>query len=302
MNTYSVEKGIVIRYPATANLYIDSADRNQILDLSGQNISSPWDFVISRTQPLINGFFSRIGTTEVVLEWCLNNISSTLKNDTFAISDDSGNIVSVQMAGAAYTVQEALDGLCSKLNFACENNVPKVTGYTFDTIVGPTGQVFFYNSANTVRQFKVLPGKLARQLSLNETLLDDTAFVDDLAVTCPDLRPYRFIDFVCDQIVQVQDVKDSSTQSAPRDSLCRFYFADDAPNTLDGLGFPVLMGYTRFCQRRLFNPPKQIKWDNNLPLSGLLRFTVYGDDGQIIAEVDNYSESDWLMTLQFTEN
>lgn len=301
MNTFSVEKGVTIRYPATANLFLDSADRNSILDSSGQNISTPWDFVLSRQQPLINGFFNRIGTTEVVLEWCLDNISPVLGNDFFGIMDTSGNTVFATLPAGAYRVQEVLDTITNRLNFACANNNPVVTGYDFNILVFPNGQVALQNDDVGGREFRIMPGKLARQLSLNNESVP-TPQGDVYDIECPDIRPYRFIDFVCDQIVQVQDVRDASTQEGIRDSLCRYYFADDAPNTLDSYGFPILMGYTRFCQRRLFNPPKQIKWDNNLPLGGFLRFSVYGDDGKVITEVSNFSESNWLMTLQFTEN
>jgi hypothetical protein len=59
------------------------------------------------------------------------------------------------------------------------------------------------------------------------------------------------------------------------DVLQRFYFAYDAENTYDKYNFPILMGYRPFVVERMFNPPKQIKWENNMPV-GQLQLLVYG--------------------------
>jgi len=67
MSSYGPEKAVTIRYPATANLMIDSSDRNTTRN------PSAWDFQITKNQSIQNGFFTRVGTTEVVLEWCEPN-------------------------------------------------------------------------------------------------------------------------------------------------------------------------------------------------------------------------------------
>ena len=251
MNTsaFGVEKGTLIRVPATANLMVDSANRPVILDASGiSNISSPWDFSIVRQQPLINGFFTRVGTTEVVLEWCLDNISPTLQNNFFTVIDNSGVTVTCTMPSAAYTVYDALESVASRLNFQFQQQGRP--NYNFAAAQFPSGQVYLGADSN----FIIVPTKLSDQLSLT-TPGYPTDNADLHFLTCPDLRPYRYLDFVCDQLTAVQDVKDASTAPLVRDVLCRWYFADDAPNQLDGFGFPILMGYTRFAQRRIFNPP-----------------------------------------------
>ena len=299
MNTsaFGVEKGTLIRVPATANLLLDSADRNTITDASGMNISTPWDFVLNRSQPLINGYFTRVGTTEVVLEWCVNNISSLLGNNTFGITDTSGNITTITLDDGSYTVQQALEQIASALN----TYVPGGSKYTFDVLrEAATNYICKFGNTNpSLRQFRINAGKLAYQLSLNYDNVP-TAKQRLFVVNCPDLRPYRYLDFVCEQLTAVQDVKDASTNPSVRDVLCRWYFADDVPNQIDGLGFPVLMGYTRFVTRRLFNPPKQIKWEQNQQVGGYLRFTVYSDQNTIVYD-GPISDSNWLMTLQLTE-
>lgn len=313
MNSFSVDKGVTIRPPATANLMVDSADRNPVLDLSGIDISSPFDFTITRNQSLIQGFFNRIGTTEVVLEWYGDNVSSQLNNNTFAVQDSSGvtHTVTLPLSGA-YTVQQTLDYIVYGLN---NTAVPPITGYTF-AIIGNNGLRQLANTAGLPpRFFRIMPGKLATQLDLWDLNIP-SPLAPGFRIKNPDLRPHRYLDFTSEQLTAVQEVKDASTQPQVRDVLCRFYFADDAPNQLDSYGFPILLGYTPFVQRRLFNPPKQIKWDNNTPVGGYLRFTVYDDMGnipngtrlfQIVANTTTTfatypTDTNWLMTLQLSEN
>jgi hypothetical protein len=57
------------------------------------------------------------------------------------------------------------------------------------------------------------------------------------------------------------------------------------------------MGYTPFCIRRIFNPPKQIQWQTNVPI-GQMAFQLYDDRGEL-AKVDEIT--DFLMTLQASE-
>lgn len=310
MNTsaFGVERGTLFRVPATANLMIDSADRNSNLDASGVRIVSPWNFTISKNQALIQGFFSRIGVSEVVLEWCIPNISQSLGNDSISIIDSSGTTRVVGFPDNNYTVAEALSHLSISLGAFYAGN----PAYSWGTVAASGGVEFTSNINNIAGAppFRVVGGKLAAQLGLNLIPNQITPPSRFITVDCPDLRPYRYIDFVCNQLTAVQDVKDASTNleelGGSRDVLVRWYFADDYANSLDSLGFPILPGYTKFVQRRLYNPPKQIKWEQNFPLAGFLEFQVYTDSGQILVyENSNYintpQESNWLMTLQLSE-
>jgi hypothetical protein len=58
------------------------------------------------------------------------------------------------------------------------------------------------------------------------------------------------------------------------------------------------MGYRPFNYRRLYNPPKQIRWDNIQPV-GNLTFQVYNDQG-VLAPMR--TTTNWLMTLQLSED
>ena len=293
------ENTITIRQPATANLMVDSADRDD-------SYSSPFDFQIAKPASIMNGFFSRIGTTEVVLEWCEHNITdveSRLNNQiVFDLSGSGANTYTgsqtITLAVGNYTVEQTLDAITTALN-----DLSGTTGMTF-AVVQTGGRVELSSTNGDFRiQFNDQAGVgsvLASQLEI----IQET-FTTKRQVSCPDLRPYRYIDFVSQQLTYNQDLKDATTNSIVRDVLCRWYFDDDVPEALDAYGFPILMGYKNFCRRRLFNPPKQIRWSNNMPV-GNISFQVYGwipFVGLTLSPiVPDGEDSNWCMTLQMSEN
>jgi hypothetical protein len=70
---------------------------------------------------------------------------------------------------------------------------------------------------------------------------------------------------------------------------------------LDSLGYPIYQGYKRFIQRRPIAFPKQIKWDNNIPI-GQLSFQVLDDNGRILSPDVVQGEMEWQMTCLVSEN
>ena len=256
---------------------IDSADRNLT-----QNISS-FDFQLTRQNSIMNGFFTRVATTEVVLEWAEPNIS-----DGEIIFDISGTAVRSQVSvlylQSFLNVAELLNSIVADLSG--EN------GVSFSVTRSVSGLISIVAAGG---KFRVVSTPLAVQLGLDLS----TSLQTSKSITgVPDLRLYRYLDFTSAQLTYAQDLKDTSTQAFNRDVLCRWYMAEDNQETYDEYGFPILMGYEAFVRRRIFNPPKQIKWDNNLPV-GNLSFQVYGDDGEVVGPS---SASNWLMTLQLSEN
>lgn len=278
MNTYSTDKGVTFRPPATANLMVDSADRTSAIN------PSCFDFQITRPQSIMNGFFTRAGTTEVVLEWCEPN----LMNDEI-ILDISGATVRSNEPFPITSTFANVAQLLDEIAFNYSN--PPINGVTFTVV--QTGPSVFLEA--TGGKFRVLASSLATKLGFPTGGALSTS---QKVGACPDLRLYRYLDFVSPQLTYSQDLKDTSTQLLSRDVLCRWYMAEDTQESYDQYGFPILMGYEPFVRRRIFNPPKQIKWDNNIPV-GNLQFQVYDDNGNLM---DPSTESNWLMTLQLTEN
>lgn len=272
------EKAMPIRYPSTANLQIDSADR--------PTGSTPWDFLITRNNSILNGFFTRIGTTELVLEWFYPNINQNIGNVNIVITYNAV-AYTVGFAQGFYTVSKVLDEIVYSMN--TQIGGPPI--FSVGTIGGIVGL------ASNALAFTVSAGTLQAQLSLPTT---SGIFA---AVTNPDLRAVRYLDFVSAQLTYNQALKDASTDVIVRDVLARWYFAFDQPPVLDTYGFPILMGYSNFTLRRIFNPPKQIRWDSQQPI-GQLSFQVYDDQNRLFSTVDPYvatKKSNWLMTLQASE-
>jgi len=292
MNTYGVDKGVTLRVPATANLMIDSQDGTK--DPSGLIRKNPWNFQIFKKQSVINGFFTRVGTTEVVLEWNNPNISGDLSNNELNFIDASGVTQTIILNPAFYTVEQILERL--KTEFG---NL----GITMDINYDPSVLNDYPCNLEFSEDVEFLPSQLTFMLGLSGDAR--TTYY----LTNVDLRAYRYLDFVSSDLTYAQDVKDSSTNAVERDVLCRWYMTyDNATPQIDAYGFPVLMGYTPFFIRRLYNPPKQIKWDNNLPL-GQLNFQVYGAttgpsrfDQKLVVAPSYDGKSNWLMTLQLSEN
>jgi hypothetical protein len=284
MNTsaFGVERGTLIRVPAVANLMIDSADRDTTL------YPNPFSFQINKRQSYVTGFFSRIGATEVVLEWCYDNINQ--ENNIFNLDVSGIALSSTLVPEGIYTVEQLLDAL--KASFEAQH-----PNYTL-TIDSADGQVVLTPAGPDGPGPVVLPpSEIATLLDLSVINLNQSGTEQGLVVGCPDLRPFRYVDIVSENLTSVQDVRDATTQTQDRNVLVRWYFSFDDPPQLDGLGFPILMGYTRFCLRRIYNPPKQIKWEQNLPISNL-GFAVYAPNGTIVPgnEDDNF-----LITLQLSE-
>jgi hypothetical protein len=114
-----------------------------------------------------------------------------------------------------------------------------------------------------------------------------------------DLRPYRYLDFVSNNLTYNQRLKDTTSGFYERQVIVRFYFSTEYPY-VDDLNYPILPGYTAFSMIRQYNPPKQIRWSSNQPI-GQLDFSVYGSDG-LLAVMANTTQTNYQMTLQVSEN
>lgn len=289
------EKGTTIRMPSTANLMIDSADGPREAGLR----VNPWDFQITKSQSILNGFFTRIGATEVVLEWNRPNISADLSNNVlvFDVSGASPVTYSVGVSDGFYTVEALLTTLQSVIEVA--------TPHTMDITVGLSGEPVSISFPGTPGvSFKASNLAFALGLGLpsppQNVVYPSSPYNTDFYLLNVDLRPYRYIDFTSIQLTYNQDLKDGATNNANRDVLCRWYFSWETEPALDAYGFPILMGYTPFTVRRLFNPPKQIRWNNDQPI-GNLAFQVYDNNGNLVKSPPYDAKTNWLMTLQVSE-
>jgi hypothetical protein len=288
MSTFlPAEKGTTIRMPSTANLMLDSADRDAIYTRANA-------FQITRPNAILNGFFTRIGTTEVVLEYSTPNISAAFANNTLTIDISGTGAPVTYTANGFFNAAELSDWVAAKLNAKGGTwtiaAAPPSTGLGAGAIISP--------AANTYVTFT---GPIADALAISgsELYVGPTADASGVLISSVfvDLRPFRYLDFTSAQLTYNQDLKDSSTAPYPRDVLCRWYMAWDEAPAYDAYGFPILMGYAPFQLRRTFSPPKQIRWDNIQSL-GNIAFEVWDNTNRLAPFNFN---TNWLMTLQVSE-
>ena len=287
---------VTIRQPATANLMLDSVDRSVVYPLANQ-------FQISKPQALLNGFFHRIGTTEMVLEWTTPNIQEAFDNDNlyFDLSGTTTGTITtyIPLAGAGearfYTAYDVIQAMALLIGVEAQaagiTPLPVTAAQANPTGVG--GQITFTQPVYV----RFPAGAVQRGLGLNTDWFVFGPGVP-LDIFQSDLRGIRYLDFISPQLTYNQDLKDAATNKFVRDVLARWYMTYDQPAPTDAYGLPIYMGMEPFIIRRIFSPPKQIRWDNIQPV-GNVAFEVYTDQG-ILAPFQN--TTNWLMTLQVSED
>jgi len=288
----SVGNATTIRNPATANLYLDSSDRN------GGNSAN---FSITRTNSILNGFFTRMAVSEVVLQWSVPNIITGF-NDVFTVitPNAGGTQITITLQQGFYTMKDLLDLIVSGIT-AGGTTIPFVL-----TLIDIAGAKAFKSTSN----FVVLGTTLALQMNFSS---DPIALPAGggyyLPITKPVVLPYTYIDFVCNDLTYNQSLKDASTNPIVRDILYRWNFAWEEAPMIDEYGYPIYQGYTPFIARRNITFPKQIRWENNMVL-GNLSFQIYGYSPIVssaystplpIDQVKNYL-MEWSMNLLVSED
>ena len=299
MDKVKEPQSVTIRQPATANLMVDASDRDRA------RYPSPWDFQINKTNALLNGFFNRIALSEACLEWDIPTIqtATTVRTPNNYLVWQTSTLGSFVTSTPSQYVQTAADYL--DVHVARANALSSITGFS--------------TSVSTMEGRKCLVGNnpfnfstttLAKQFAFPVGSPPLTSSNTNIELFNPDLRRYKFIDFVSNQLTYNQDVKDSTTNNRVVDVLQRWYMSYPNENTYDKYGFPIYMGYKPFSMTKQYNPPKQIKWDSIQPV-GNLGFQVYGEPCPQ-DNVANYPydiidsglayRNNFLLTLQVSEN
>jgi hypothetical protein len=97
------EKGTPIRYPSTALLCVDSYDRvNPYLGIDSGG-STPFNCQFVQKANILNGFFTRLSTTEIVLDWAEPNIDEDF-NDFLDVVVDVPITGNVSASGTSVSI------------------------------------------------------------------------------------------------------------------------------------------------------------------------------------------------------
>lgn len=268
MSSYGVDKGVTTRPSSTSNFMIDSKDAQ-----TGAG-SNPGALQFRSQQSFVNGFITRVGTTEAVLDWRLPNVLGPDANGWQFNIDISGGAsnVTCRVPTGFYTVSQLIDAVAAQM---AANAAGTVT-VTQNGVLGKTAitsTVGFRFSASQ-------PGNQNGWTISRLVTVGGNFALSKAIVAAPQVNTFSYIDFVSNQLTYNQELKDSNTTSTPYDVLLRWYLetTDEQP-FLDKYGYPVRKGTTPFFERRLFSPAKQIKWDTNFPIGNFEIDLLYQLDG-----------------------
>lgn len=344
---YSARDSAITQRPtSTAILAIDSEDRftnyddNRSAGLGSRN-ESPYDFTINRNESLMNGFFTRLGVTEVVFPWIIPNINRRSNSIKVAYKVGGGPIAVNDL-----TLDESFmtpSQIAANMQTIIRTYAPQLAAFTMTYGVQTTKAlpqnlpVFEYKTNNPTVEIAftpipaaAYPYDYARSKQLFDVLgfsTENTGFYVN-GMGGPTLcQSIRYIDIVCSQLTNNQALKDTMSQEIARDVLCRIYVSGAASEQST-----VSPASSTFCPPgcapttiyRNFSTPKQIAWLPNQPVPGYLRFQVYDDMGVPLTVFDNFdypasgfvpvppppppstlygfNKTNWSMTMLVTEN
>jgi len=322
---YSARDTAITQRPtSTALLCIDSNDRfktnAEARDEARRAVSTPYNFSINKNQSLMNGFFTRLGVTEVMFQWMIPNINF----QTSIIGFDYQPAIGPAVAGSI-TVNPGFytpSMLASEIQTIVRAISPAFLGAFTMTYgvnaLGAQDPVFKYDT-NNATQVRFYPYTTSPVAGVNA---DSRQLFDILGFTTPSNSTFdlggvgattycqatRYIDIVCTQLTNNQALKDTMSQVVARDVLCRVYLSD-AQNTQS----TVLPSASTFCPAgcmpttlyRNFSQPKQIQWIPNQPVPGYLKFEVFDEDGNnldMLSDTDERDGTNWAITIAVTEN
>jgi hypothetical protein len=252
--------GHTIRMPSNSYLTVDSRDRHQSYAAALASPSSPYNFTITKGESIFNGFFTRIGVTEIQFPWYLPNIngeSNTIKVyvQGTAVPDLSG-VVSIPVG--FYTPQELQSVFEAKVNALLSTLGPGATNvgainveyvgpetllttpppldasipYSFMIDFTPSGAVY-ENIAFAPDPQKLAFNNLFSLMSFIPGTVGvpgvpgSTNYSAEIFTAPTDCLYTPYIDIVSRRLVAYQALYDTTTAPVSRNIICRLYLNND---------------------------------------------------------------------------
>lgn len=340
-NYSGIDSAITQRPVSSAILGIDSEDR--VTDLDGLRetydtfglTNSPYSFTINKNASILNGFFTRIGITEIVFPWVIPNINDRTNEIAIRYDVGAGDVddtivlpngfyTPAQLAAAIQLQVRALDPALNAFTAVYGIGIPfggitsSVPAFSFATNNPAATFVFIPLIANTddypyppqTRQLYDLLGLTNYTPGVAPPPVPPVYGLDDTLnggyTLC---QAIRYVDIVCTQLTNNQSLKDNSSSTTNRDLLARLYIADPSSSSAVDCRSATFCptGCMPFVMYKEYAQPKFIQWLPNQPVPGSLKFEVYSDDGTLLSAYDEntisgFNRTDWSMTLLASEN
>ena len=261
--------------------------------------ASPYDFTITSNAAIMNGYFTRLGITEVSFDWGVPNInvktnriyvewsnySTTGRGVRQILLNDGASIfmTPTEIAASIQTQVRAAYTDLSQFIMTYGNSNANSSGtpqFEYTTNVSNVGVCFqpLQYDDNSFNAFQYYPyPKQTKQLfdllgftDNNKTIIPPTILTTDQIQiqygTFTYCQATKYVDIVCSQLVYNQALKDTMTTVNNRDILCRLYL-----NDANGFTANTLKCYdSNFCPPgcrpstiyRQFQTPKMINWNS----------------------------------------
>jgi hypothetical protein len=299
------DKAVTVRPSSTALFCIDSRDRYKTV-IEEQNANkSAYDFTIYKNESLLNGFFTRIGLTEIVFPYYIPNIND--KTNTILMIYDGGAEVPVVLKNGFYNPTDLAAALQQALITAGADAATTVTYTAFGNfeIDASTGHdIILFSTVegpNEWSLFDLLGGNL-----------DWVTAAQVLGGTITRCRYTEYIDITCSQLTYNQDLKDGSSAPIVRDMVARVYIEtenDQVAPVWNGTKVVIptvetIPGCYPFTIYRQFKTPKMIMWNNTQPI-GNLKIELFDSRGNPLTMSNYLADSyapDWRATFLISEN
>lgn len=313
INNAEVGSAVSVRPSATALFTVNSADRYTGPDdrRTTNVLTSPYDFTIRKKESLLNGFFTRMGVTEISFPFSLPNVDGSTARmavlytpsggaETTAIfAPQPGFYTPSEIAAALQTFIRARDASFSTSTVIYSYNgdpqflvtVPAGATISFAPIATTgIGGTFPY-SQDQIQLYDMFGFNLTNALAQQQVVTGAFTF----------FQKYKYVDIVSTLLTGNQNLKDSTTSPIDRNILCRLYVDYETSYTVpitDSNYAPA--GTQPFTIYRKFPVPKFVQWDVKQPV-GQLNFQVYDPNGQLIRSDPNWQDMDWQMSLLVSE-
>jgi hypothetical protein len=314
--------GQTIRMPSNSIMTIDSRDRYQSTAQKLSNPTSPYNFTVTKSESLFNGFFTRIGLTEVNFPWNVPNInyySESIQITTYTNAGGPGTAVSTIINIPIGFLTE--NNVASELSTAIEAYLAtQYPGANYEVQIvyaeaGKFTQIDVYGTTVSVnpQSFAVdLSG--AFTLSFSPDPSPDKATYNNLfammglrsdpivggvptgyLVGSPTNVTFTsYVDIVSRRLVAYQNLYDTTSAPVNRNILCRLYLNTDNnqlptqyfDTVTESVGFapPLSVGSSPVTIYRQFRNPKMLKYLSDVPV-GQLDFVVYDDRGNELTQI-----------------
>jgi hypothetical protein len=299
-NISSEHKGKPQRPPASANLLIDSEDRYTSLLQKFGNFDANGipanDFIISRNQALLYGYFTRIGVTQIQLNYRVPTVIAG-RNSQFLIENGEQASYQVNIPEGFYDAS----GLAQTI----QAEVLALAGTPFPAFVCTYNPLNGGLQMNCATPFAIIPltgtpYTLAQQelwahtsYTIGATLNNSTPGTVQV-LTPPNLIYTKYVDIVSNNLTKFQRVKDADTNLLNKTNvIARVYLT--APNTRtdpNAFGGPFNLCWDP-------NTPKMAMWSPNETINEL-DFRLYDEFGQLLYWSQEYN-SEFQLTLLASE-